>query len=91
MDEEKLNSIREKLNEYHSWPTVYLYKFIVPSDNERIAQVEALFDSRTAEIRQTPSRNGTYTSISAREVVTSADQVIETYKRASKIDGIISL
>ncbi len=86
-----MERIREALNQNHKWPSVYMFKFIVPSDNEKIAQVEALFNSKTAEVRMNQSKTGKFTSITAKEVMTSADAVLEYYEKASKIEGLISL
>lgn len=86
-----LERIKSALDQNHSWPSVYMFKFIVPSNNEKIAQVEALFNSKTAEIKMNQSKTGKFTSVTAKEVMTSADAVLEYYKEAAKIEGLISL
>lgn len=90
MAEFNYDELRNKLNAQNSWPQIYMFKFIVPSDNHKIALVESLFDDG-AEIKMQPSSKGKYTSLTARVVMLDAEQVIEIYKRASTIDGIISL
>lgn len=72
------------------WPSVYLFKFIVPNDNEKMALVSALFDEN-ANISYHTSSKGTYVSVTAKEVMLSSDSVIETYEKAIQIEGIISL
>lgn len=72
------------------WPALYLFKFIIPNENEKLAQVSALFDEN-ANISYHNSSNGHYVSISVREVMLSVDSIIEVYDKASKIEGIISL
>jgi putative lipoic acid-binding regulatory protein len=72
------------------WPSVYLFKFIVPNDNEKIALTSALFDEN-ADISYHTSTKGTYVSVSVKEVMISANAVIEIYEKAVKIEGIISL
>jgi len=91
MNESDYERIKRTLDETHVWPAVFLFKFIVPSDIEKIARVEALFNSETAEIKRTESRNGKYTSVSAREAMTSSESVLECYKKASEIEGLIAL
>lgn len=86
-----LERIKSTLDQHHNWPSVYMFKFIVPSENDKIAQVEALFNSKTAEIKMNQSKNGKFTSITAKEVMTDADSVLNCYMEASKIDGLISL
>ena len=72
------------------WPSVYLFKFIVPNDNEKLALVSALFDEN-ANISYQTSSKGNYVSVSVKEVMLSGDSVIEIYEKAVKIEGIISL
>jgi putative lipoic acid-binding regulatory protein len=91
MNEADFNRIKLQLDASHDWPALYMFKFIVPSDNEKIAKVEALFNAETAEIRLRPSKNGKYTSITAREIMTSSDAVMECYAQASQIEGLIAL
>jgi putative lipoic acid-binding regulatory protein len=72
------------------WPSIYLFKFIVPNDNEKMAQVSALFDEN-ATISYHTSSKGNYVSVSVKEVMLTGDSVIEIYEKAIKIEGIISL
>ena len=91
MNDSDFERIKNTLDQTHDWPSVFLFKFIVPSESDKIARVEALFNSETAEIRMRESRNGKYTSISAREAMTSAESVLECYQKASEIEGLIAL
>lgn len=79
------------LNEEHNWPAVFMFKFVVPSENEKIARVEAMFNAETAELRQRRSSKGNYTSITVRVVMTSAEAVLDVYKEAKTIEGLIAL
>jgi uncharacterized protein len=90
MAEFNYDELRNKLNASGTWPQVYMFKFIVPSDNQKIAQTESLFED-DAEIKLQPSSTGKYTSITARVVMMDAEQIINTYKKAAHIEGIISL
>lgn len=89
MAELNFDELKKKL-EKQSWPMVYMFKFIVPSDNQKIALVEGLFED-DAEISMQPSSKGKYTSITARQVMLTAGHVIEIYEKAATIEGIISL
>jgi putative lipoic acid-binding regulatory protein len=73
------------------WPNLYMYKFIIPNENEKLAQITALFDFETAEISYHESGKGNYVSVSVKEVAVSVDQIIEKYQKASEIKGVISL
>lgn len=83
-------SLREKLNQQMDWPTIYLFKFIIPADNHKMAQVSELF-GEGAQITTRASKKGNYLSLSAKEVMMDAESIIERYKRAENIEGIISL
>lgn len=72
------------------WPTVYLFKFISPNDSEKIARVTALFDDGT-DLHYQNSKTGKYVSISVKEMMLSADSVIDKYKEASAIKGVMIL
>ncbi|MDD2983418.1 MAG: DUF493 domain-containing protein [Crocinitomicaceae bacterium] len=87
--EETLSKLKIQLD-LLEWPNVYLFKFIIPNQPEQIAQVSALFDE-TSEITFQPSSNLKYTSISVRELMLDVDSIIEKYRKAAAIKGIISL
>ncbi|MCB0762362.1 MAG: DUF493 family protein [Flavobacteriales bacterium] len=90
MDQDKLNQLRAKLDEVHQWPAVYMFKFILPNDHQKILHLKGLFNE-SVEFREQLSRNGNYVSITVKELVLNADTVFERYTHASKIEGIISL
>lgn len=90
MTEFNYDELRAKLNAGNPWPQIYMFKFIVPSDNHKIALVESLFGD-DADIKMQPSSTGKYTSITARVVMLDAEAVIGVYKEATAIEGIISL
>lgn len=80
----------KSLKAQSDWPMVYLFKFIVPNDNQKLAQAEALF-GEAAQVSLNQSKTGKYISVSARELMLNPDSVIERYRQAAKIEGIISL
>ena len=84
------DGLREKL-EGLSFPSLYLFKFIVKSDVQNIAQVESLFNSERAQIRRKESSKGTFVSISVKEIMLSSDEIIHIYIQSSKIEGVIAL
>lgn len=86
---EKFNKLRTQLLE-EEWPAVYMFKFICPSDSETLAKVSALFKEE-ASISLRPSRNGKYTSVSVKELMLNADEIIDIYVKTAQIKGVISL
>ncbi|HLV39369.1 DUF493 family protein [Xanthomarina sp.] len=97
MDEQKkteefYTKLKSQLYDTSSWPTEYLYKFIVKSELDKVAEVQALFNNIGAVIRTKESKNGNYTSISISVKMKGPEQVIEKYKEvAEKVEGVISL
>ena len=90
--DEFYEKLKSQLYETSAWPTIYLYKFIVPTGNEKIQGVQKIFDNMGAVIKTTKSRNGKYTSLSVNVRMQDPEAVIAKYKEvASKIEGVISL
>ncbi|WP_036384394.1 DUF493 family protein [Muricauda sp. MAR_2010_75] len=83
--------LKEQLLENTSWPSTYLYKFIVPTDEERIAQIHDIFDNTGAVIESKKSKKGTYTSLSITVHLNNPDEVIIKYKEVAVVEGVISL
>lgn len=96
MDKDKSKEFYEKLKtqlyESATWPAEYLYKFIVPSDLEKIGEIEAIFDNLGAVIETKESKTGKYTSVSINVLMRSPEHVIEKYQEVGeKVEGVISL
>jgi putative lipoic acid-binding regulatory protein len=83
--------LKEQLEGDANWPTSYLFKFIVPASNEKIAEIEAIYDGTDALISTRDSSKGTYTSVSIKVTMDSPEAVIEKYLQVSKVEGVISL
>lgn len=73
------------------WPLQYLFKFIVPSEDEKIEAVENAFNDLGAVINTKRSKTGKYTSISIDVTMQNAQEIIDQYLKVSTIEGIISL
>ncbi|MBR9831877.1 DUF493 domain-containing protein [bacterium] len=88
--EKDYDNLKNKLEKDFSWPSVYMFKFIVPSDNQKIALVEKEFgDEATINIRQ--SSGGKFTSITVKELMLNPEEVIKRYQKLDRIEGIMSL
>ena len=83
--------LKQELTDSTLWPAEYLFKFIVPSDQQKIVQIENSFDQMGAVIDTTQSKTGKYTSVSINVRMASAQSVIDKYIELSTIEGIISL
>lgn len=89
--EDFYSRLRKQLEEDTTWPTQYLFKFIVPANLEKIAEVRAVFDGTDALITTRDSSRGNFTSISIKLTMQSPDGVVEKYIAVSKVEGVISL
>lgn len=90
MNEDKFKELKNKLNETQSYPTVYMFKFIMDAEHRKIALVESLF-GENAEIYTKESDKGKYISITITEVMMSTEEIIDIYIKASEIKGVMLL
>lgn len=89
-EQERIESLRLKLNEFHAWPSVYMFKFILENDETKMSALRAVFNE-SAEFKTRESAKGKYISFTVRMMMLDADSIFDHYRRASEIDGIISL
>lgn len=79
------------MKEETTFPSKYLFKFIVKNNEQLILEVLNLFEDMGANFKKTPSKNNNFMSISVSVYVLSANEIIDKYKQAEGIEGIISL
>ncbi len=71
----------------YQWPDYYDFKFIIKTDDKQL-----ILDKLVGfTVTETPSKKGNYTSVSARKLMNSAQEIVEIYKLMSTIKGVISL
>ena len=80
----------ESLEKVHEWPSLYMFKLIFEPEADRLAKVLALFPPES-EILRKYSTGGKYLSVTVKEVMMSAEDVVARYDRASEIQGVIVL
>lgn len=83
--------LEQELTNSTQWPSDYLYKFIIPTDDDKSRQISRIFDNTGAVIKSKQSRNGKYTSLSINVRMKNPKHVIEKYREVSKVEGVISL
>lgn len=88
--DDKLSKLHAILLEEKTWPLLYYFKFIVPSDNEKIESVKKLF-SDPSKITYNTSRDIRFIGISCKEMMPDADSIIAIYEKAGLVEGIIAL
>jgi putative lipoic acid-binding regulatory protein len=90
--DEFYSKLKTKLQETSSWPSKYLFKFIVKSDPVKISDIESIFNNMGSVITSTPSKKGTYTSVSIHVDMENPEAVIEKYKQVGQsVNDVISL
>lgn len=83
--------LKTKLEETTTWPAEYLFKFIIPTDEDKKQQLSAIFDGLGAVINTKLSAKGNYFSFSINLMMDSPQAVIDKYLEVSTIEGVISL
>ena len=83
--------LKAQLEDTTEFPAEYMYKFIVPAAENQVKEVHELFNNKGAVIKTKKSKTGKYISLSIVLKIENADKVIEYYKSAENIKGIISL
>ena len=90
--DEFYEKLKTQLYDTATWPSEYLYKFIVPSEKAKIDTIEELFNNVGAVITTKESTKGTYTSVSVNLLMKDPEAVIAKYKEvAEQVEGVISL
>lgn len=88
MDDQRFESLREKLDQHYAWPSLYIFKFIVPASKQD--ELRRLFP-RHVTATEKQSEKGNYVSLTYQMMMPSSKSVIEVYKRVSVIEGLVAL
>ena len=83
--------LEKQLSVSSVWPSLYKFKFILKSDSGEITNLKNMFDDIDANISSNLSSSKNFTSITVTAKMQSANDIINKYKLASEIEGIISL
>jgi putative lipoic acid-binding regulatory protein len=84
-------SLKEKLESVHDFPENYLFKFIIPTEQQKLTEIYRVFDGMEYTLSNRDSKNGKYVSVSINAFVLDADQVIKIYKEVAKIENVLML
>ena len=80
-------SFKEKLEKEYQWPSLYTFKFISP--REKVLELKSLLVKH--DIREKPSRNGNYISLTFDIMARSSDEIISVYQQVHTVGNIIAL
>lgn len=90
IDNEFLHRLEKQLGSHGSWPSVYMFKFIIPDNNRDYALLQRLFGDES-HLSTRHSKGGKYISVTVKEMMISPEEVITKYREAANIEGIIAL
>lgn len=80
-------NFKNKLDEVHTWPSTYLFKFVVPQAKKG----ELLSMMPSGMVQERSSSNEKYVSISLTANMENADDVVAVYKQVAQIEGVLTL
>lgn len=83
----QFETLKARLDESHTWPEDYLFKFIVVEHH--LEQVQSLFKGHSVQVKS--SSSGRYQAVTAKLKMKSSDEVVSVYQKASQIEGVIAL
>jgi hypothetical protein len=84
---DSFKAFKEKLDQEHKWPDMYVFKFVVPVG--KATEFKAEFKNEAFQEKK--SKAGNYISFTLKKKLQSSDEVVEMYLQARKIEGIIAL
>jgi uncharacterized protein len=89
-NEDFYTNLHERLRANTSWPTVYMFKFILPNDNRKMALLRQIFEQDSRFFEKSSSK-GNYISVTVKIVMLNPDEVISSYRQVAEIEGVIML
>ncbi len=89
--EDFYKNLKIKLEETTTFPTKYMFKFIIPTNLDKLNKVENMFNHLGAVITTKKSKSAKYTSITILVKMKSVEEIINKYLEVDTIEGVISL
>lgn len=80
--------LMQVLDDTHDWPSIYSFKFIVPSEKGK--ELENLI-VEASQVETRPSSSGKFLAYTFHCPMGSGREVLEVYARVKSIDGLLSL
>ena len=89
--EEFWTKFDEELNNTYTFPTEYIFKFIVSTDIIKIETLKEIFSKSNPITTSRESSGGNYTSFTFTAILNNSAGIVHLYKKAAEIEGIKSL
>ncbi len=83
--------LKEELSKNPNWPAEYMYKFIMPNEDENIDKIKEGFENIEINLKKNYSKTGKYISITIITKEKNPDAVIKRYKAMEDIEGLVAL
>lgn len=80
-------AFKEKLEAQTTFPSLYMFKFIVPVAQQD--ELKALLPNNSIQFKQ--SSKGSYVSATIEAMMPNSDAIIAVYEKAAAINGVIAL
>lgn len=90
-NEDFYTTFKERLADIEQFPTLYSFKFIIPSSEKNKKDIEKIFEHPSTKISIKDSKTGKYNSLTVETFVNTADEVVDYYKKVSTIDKVIMM
>ena len=82
-----VSSFREKIENEHQFPGIYVFKFIVPVEKKQ----DVLDFLPDGDLSFRNSSNNTYVSVTLKANVNNSQEVVDVYEKAYNVQGIVAL
>jgi len=86
MEDTQFDKLKERL-EKMEWPSIYMFKFIVPVARE--GEIARIFGDEKVFYKY--SGKGKFVSITSKILIYTEGDIIDIYKKASQVEGVIAL
>lgn len=90
MSYQNYDNLRRQLLENTTWPLKYMFKFIVPNQDQKIETIKALLPT-PSKISYKHTKNLRFVSITCVANMASANDIIDVMRNVSQVEGVIAL
>lgn len=87
LEDHQLHGLKCQLDQCHAWPCVYMFKFIVPQ--AEASRLLAVLAPERHSARE--SRGGKYVALTMEMAMSSSEEVLMIYQKASQVPGVMCL
>jgi hypothetical protein len=87
---QEYTKLKELLAKNKKWPMLYMFKFIVPNEGDKVKQVVELLPKH-GNVSYNHTKNLKYVSVTCKVSMKSANAIIEVTSKIAAIKGVMSL